>query len=405
MGALEVSRIARRGMNFVGGVAGLGLNVNTGGSRSWVFRARVAGVRRDMGLGGYPDVTLAQARELARVARAKIRAGVDPIEEARAARSALIAARMSAVSFSKATEQYLEAHEAGWSNPKHRQQWENTLTTYAGPKIGQMLVRDIELPHVLSVLEPIWREKTETASRLRGRMESVLDWASARGYRSGPNPARWKGHLDKLLPAPGRIAKTDHHRSLPHEDMPAFFAALRQQDGSGARALEFAILTAARSGEARGATWEEFDLTAGKWVIPAGRMKAKKEHRVALSAQAVALLKAQQELRVSDFVFPSPKEDGMLSDMTLTAVLRRMKVDAVPHGFRSTFRNWTAETTNYPREIAELALAHTVGSEVERAYMRSDLFEKRRALMQDWADFVSGAGARASKGHVRSLRG
>ncbi len=394
MGALEVSRIARRGMNFVGGVAGLGLNVNTGGSRSWVFRARVAGVRRDMGLGGYPDVTLAQARELARVARAKIRAGVDPIEEARAARSALIAARMSAVSFSKATEQYLEAHEAGWSNPKHRQQWENTLTTYAAPKIGQMLVRDIELPHVLSVLEPIWREKTETASRLRGRMESVLDWASARGYRSGPNPARWKGHLDKLLPAPGRIAKTDHHRSLPHEDMPAFFAALRQQDGSGARALEFAILAAARSGEVRGATWEEFDLAAGKWVIPAGRMKAKKEHRVALSAQAVALLKAQQELRVSDFVFPSPKEDGMLSDMTLTAVLRRMKVDAVPHGFRSTFRNWTAETTNYPREIAELALAHTVGSEVERAYMRSDLFEKRRALMQDWADFVSSTSAK-----------
>lgn len=381
-------------MNFVGGVAGLGLNVNTGGSRSWVFRARVAGVRRDMGLGGFPDVTLAQAREMARTARAKIRAGIDPIEEARAARSALIAARMSAVSFSKATEQYLEAHEAAWSNPKHRQQWENTLTTYAGPKIGQMLVRDIELPHVLSVLEPIWREKTETASRLRGRIESVLDWATARGYRSGPNPARWKGHLDKLLPAPGRIAKTDHHRSLPHEDMPTFFAQLHLQEGSGARALEFVILTAGRSGEVRGATWDEFDLNAGKWVIPASRMKAKKEHRVALSAQAVALLKAQKELRVSEFVFPSPREGVMVSDMTLSAVLRRMKVDAVPHGFRSTFRNWAAETTNYPREIAELALAHVVGSEVERAYMRSDLFEKRRALMQDWADFVSGIGAK-----------
>lgn len=381
-------------MNFVGGVAGLGLNVNTGGSRSWVFRARVAGVRRDMGLGGFPDVTLAQAREMARTARAKIRAGIDPIEETRAARSALIAARMSAVSFSKATEQYLEAHEAAWSNPKHRQQWENTLTTYAGPKIGQMLVRDIELPHVLSVLEPIWREKTETASRLRGRMESVLDWATARGYRSGPNPARWKGHLDKLLPAPGRIAKTDHHRSLPYEDMPTFFAQLRQQEGSGARALEFVILTAGRSGEVRGATWNEFDLNAGKWVIPASRMKAKKEHRVALSAQAVARVRAQQELRASDFVFPSPREGVMVSDMTLSAVLRRMKVDAVPHGFRSTFRNWAAETTNYPREIAELALAHVVGSEVERAYMRSDLFEKRRALMQDWADFVSGIGAK-----------
>lgn len=390
MGALEVSRITRRGMNFVGGVAGLGLNVNAGGSRSWVFRARVAGVRRDMGLGGYPDVPLAKARELARNAREKIRSGIDPIEEGRSARSALIAARASAVSFSKATQQYLEAHEAAWSNPKHRQQWENTLSTYAGPKIGQLLVRDIELPHVLSVLEPIWREKTETASRLRGRMESVLDWASARGYRTGPNPARWKGHLDKLLPAPGRIAKTDHHRSLPHEDMPAFFAALGQQDGAGARALEFVILTAARSGEVRGATWDEFDLDAGKWVVPASRMKAKKEHRVALSAQAVALIRRQQELSVSRFVFPSPKEDGMLSDMTLTAVLRRMNVDAVPHGFRSTFRNWAAETTNYPREIAELALAHAVGSAVERAYMRSDLFEKRRALMQDWSDFVSG---------------
>lgn len=390
MGALEVSRITRRGMNFVGGVAGLGLNVNAGGSRSWVFRARVAGIRRDMGLGGYPDVPLAKARELARNAREKIRSGIDPIEEGRSARSALIAARASAVSFSKATQQYLEAHEAAWSNPKHRQQWENTLSTYAGPKIGQLLVRDIELPHVLSVLEPIWREKTETASRLRGRMESVLDWASARGYRTGPNPARWKGHLDKLLPAPGRIAKTDHHRSLPHEDMPAFFAALRQQDGAGARALELVILTAARSGEVRGATWDEFDLDAGKWVVPASRMKAKKEHRVALSAQAVALIRRQQELSVSRFVFPSPKEDGMLSDMTLTAVLRRMDVNAVPHGFRSTFRNWAAETTNYPREIAELALAHTVGSAVERAYMRSDLFEKRRALMQEWADYASG---------------
>ncbi len=393
MGALEVSRITRRGMNFVGGVAGLGLNVNGCGSRSWIFRARIAGVRRDMGLGGYPDVTLAQARELARVARSKIRAGVDPIEEARSARSALIAARMSAVTFSKAVTQYLEAHEAGWRNPKHRQQWENTLTTYAGPKIGQMLVRDIELPHVLSVLEPIWREKTETASRLRGRMESVLDWATARGYRSGLNPARWKGHLDKLLPAPGRIAKTDHHRSLPYQDMPTFFTQLCQQEGTGARALQFVILTAARSGEVRGATWEEFDLSAGKWTIPASRMKAKKEHRVALSAQAVTLLKAQQELRVSEFVFPSTKEDAMLSDMTLTAVLRRMKVDAVPHGFRSTFRNWAAEKTEYPREIAELALAHTVGSEVERAYLRTDMFEKRRSLMQDWADFVGGVGA------------
>lgn len=387
MGALEISRITRRGINFVGGVAGLGMNVHAGGSRSWVFRARFAGKRRDMGLGGYPDVTLAQARELARAARAKMRSGIDPIEEGRAARSNLIAARMSAVDFSRAASLYIEAHESSWRSLKHRQQWENTLTTYATPKIGQLLVRDIELPHVLSVLEPIWKEKTETASRLRGRIESVLDWATARGYRMGPNPARWKGHLDKLLPSPGKISKTDHHRSLPYAEMPAFFAKLRQQDGAGAKALEFVILTAARSGEVRGATWDEFDLDAATWVVPAERMKAKKEHRVPLSTQAVELLKTQWEVRHSTFVFPSPR-DGALSDMTLTAVLRRMGVDAVPHGFRSTFRNWSAEKTDYPREVAELALAHTVGNAVERAYMRTDLFEKRRELMQDWADYA-----------------
>lgn len=215
-------------MNFVGGVAGLGMNVNAGGSRSWVLRARVGGIRRDMGLGGYPDVTLAQARDSARAACAQMKLGLDPIEEGKSLRSALIASRAAAITFTKAASLYIEAHEASWKNAKHRQQWANTLDTYAKPEIGSLLVRDVALPQVLKVLEPIWKEKTETASRLRGRIESVLDWATARGYRSGPNPARWKGHLDKLLPAPGKIAKTDHHRALPYRQIGEFMARLRQ---------------------------------------------------------------------------------------------------------------------------------------------------------------------------------
>ncbi|PLC06078.1 integrase [Variovorax sp. RO1] len=390
MGALEVSRITRRGMNFVGGVAGLGMNVNAGGSRSWVLRARVGGIRRDMGLGGYPDVTLAQARESARAAREQMRHGLDPIEEGKAMRSALIASRAAAITFSKAATLYIEAHEASWKNAKHRQQWENTLNTYAKPEIGSLLVRDVELPQVLNVLEPIWKEKTETASRLRGRVESVLDWATASGYRTGPNPARWKGHLDKLLPAPGKIAKTDHHRALPYRQIGEFMTRLRQAEGVGARALEFTILTAARSGEVRGATWGEFDLDGALWVVPAERMKAKKEHRVPLSDRAVELLRAQLEISHSDFAFPAPK-GGMLSDMTLTAVLRRMEVDAVPHGFRSTFRDWCAEQTQYPNEVAEMALAHAVGNKVEAAYRRGDLLEKRIQLMKDWAAYATAA--------------
>ena len=388
MGALEVSRITRRGMNFVGGVAGLGMNVNAGGSRSWVLRARVGGVRRDMGLGGYPDVTLAQAREMARSARQQMRLGLDPIEEGKKMRSALIASRAAAITFTKAASLYIEAHEESWKNEKHRQQWNNTLETYAKPKIGTLQVRDVGVAQVLDVLEPIWKTKTETASRLRGRIESVLDWAIARGYREGPNPARWRGHLDTMLPAPGKIAKTDHHRALPYSKIGEFMAELRQQEGVGARALEYAILTAARSGEVRGATWTEFDLDNALWVVPAERMKAKKEHRVPLPERAVVLLKAQLEISHSDFVFPAPR-GGMLSDMTLTAVLRRMKVDAVPHGFRSTFRDWVAEQTDYPNEVAEMALAHAVSNKVEAAYRRGDLLEKRVQLMQDWAKFTT----------------
>jgi integrase len=389
MSALTVSRISRRGITFVGGVAGLGLNVTQYGSKSWILRYQVGKKRRDMGLGGYPDVTLAGAREAARAARAKLAQGIDPIADGRERRSALLAAQATSITFSKAADRYIAAHEASWKNPKHAQQWRNTIATYANAKIGGLLIQDVGLAHVLGIIEPIWREKTETASRVRNRIELVLDWATAHGFRSGPNPARWKGHLDKVLPPPAKVAKKAHHRAIHYRDASAFIGNLRMQEGVGARALEFAILTAARSGEVRGAVWSEFDDSTATWTIPASRMKAGKEHRVPLSAAAVAIVKKQRENSLSDVVFPG-QSNGPLSDMTLSAVLRRMKVDAVPHGFRSTFRDWSAECTDYPNEVGEMALAHAVADKVEAAYRRGDLFDKRRQMMEDWAAFLQG---------------
>ncbi len=294
---------------------------------------------------------------------------------------------MAAMSFAQAATQYIDTHESSWRSIKHGQQWRNTIDSYANPIIGRVLVRDVSLSHILAVLEPIWHTKTETATRLRGRIESILDWAAARGYRDEPNPARWKGHLDKLLPAPGKIRKRKHHQALPYSDLPNFMRTLASQEGMGARALEFTILTACRSGEVRGAKWAEFDLDARVWTIPADRMKAGKEHRVPLSDAAMAILSVQRERSFSDYVFPNPSGEP-LSDMTLSAVLRRMKVPAVPHGFRSTFRDWCSEQTDYPREVAEMALAHAIGSKVEAAYRRGDLFGKRTQLMLDWAGFA-----------------
>ena len=395
LGALAVSMLKSRGIHFVGGVAGLAINVLKSGSRSWILRYQVGGRRRDKGLGGYPDVTLADAKVAARAARALIAQGIDPVEHGRSARSKLIADQASAISFCQAATKYIETHEEGWRNPKHAQQWRNTIETYANPKLGKMLVRDVELPNILAVLEPIWKTKTETASRLRGRIESVLDWSTARGYRAGANPARWKGLLDTLLPAPGKIAKTSHHRALPYAKLSKFMKALAQQDGMGARALEFTILTACRSGEVRGANWDEFDLEAGVWTVPATRMKAGKEHRVPLSDAALYIVNVQKANAFCDYVFPSSQRarssesaGAPLSDMTLSAVLRRMKIAAVPHGFRSTFRDWCAEQTDYPRDVAEMALAHAIGNKVEAAYRRGDLFEKRKQMMQDWAYFA-----------------
>jgi integrase len=342
-----------------------------------------------MGLGGYPAVSLAKARDKAREARELIRQGVDPIERQRAAQSALRAAVASALTFEQTAKAYMATHEAGWKNAKHAQQWRNTLEQYAYPVMGQLLVRDVGKEHVLAVLQPIWTAKNETASRLRGRIELVLSYAMQAGYRQeGLNPARWKGGLDKLLAAPNKLAARKHHAALAAEEMGAFMQRLRAAEGMGARALEFCILTAARSGEVRGALWSEMDISAKVWTIPAARMKAGREHRVPLSAPALALLRGLPRVAGTDFVFAASR-GGQLSDMTLSAVMRRMEVPAVPHGFRSTFRDWVSERTLYPNEVAEMALAHAIENKAEAAYRRGDLFEKRRAMMADWADFLA----------------
>lgn len=387
LGALAVSRLREPGLHAVGGVSGLYLQVTSSGARSWILRATVGGKRRDMGLGGFPDVTLAFARDRAREARSKIEQGLDPILERERALSLLRAEQAKSMTFEAACQALIDAKSDEWRNPKHRAQWAASLATYAYPTIGKLQVGDVGQAHILSILQPIWKDKTETATRLRGRIEQVLDWARVRGFREGENPARWRGHLDKLLPAPTKIARVVHHKALPIDAMPGFLAQLRQRKGLSARALEFLVLTAARSGEVRGATWQEIDMEAAVWTVPAERMKAQKEHRVPLSPQALALLASMPRLEGNDLVFPAPR-GGQLSDMTLTNLMRRMELEAVPHGMRSTFRDWAAERTHFPREVAEMALAHTIGNAVEAAYRRGDLFTKRAEMMTAWSDFL-----------------
>lgn len=384
LAAVEVKRLDKVGRHAVGGVYGLYLDINGKSGRSWVYRVMVGGKRRYMGLGSYPEVGLAQARDKAREMRALIDTGVDPVKRKQEIQSQLRAQQEVMKTFKEAAEMYMEAHAEAWKNSKHRAQWSSTLETYAYPKIGDLLVRDVGQAGVLSVLEPIWKTKNETASRIRGRIETILDWAKVRGYRSGENPATWKGHLDKLLPAPSKVAKTQHHRALDFRQMAEFMSGLQARQGSAARALEFTILCAARSGEVRGALWSEISLANAVWVVPAERMKAGKEHRVPLSTVAMALLRKLPRVEGSAYVFPG-RTGGALSDMSLNKVVRDMKVDAVPHGFRSTFRDWAGEVTDYPRELAEQALAHTLDNKVEAAYRRGDGLEKRRAMMEDWS--------------------
>lgn len=385
MTAVQVKRLGP-GAHAVGGVAGLELRNAATGASSWVLRTRVGSKRREIGLGPYPEVNLAAARQKARETKAAIRDGRDPIAERRAARAALMA-EQERITFTRAVEIYLAMKDHEFRNRKHAGQWRSTLYTYAVPVMGEVPVANVELRHVVSVLEPHWLTKTETMKRLRGRIESVLAWATVAGHRQGENPARWRGYLDQVLPAPGKVAKVEHLAAMHLDELPAFMALLRERGGTAARAVEFAILTAARSGEVRFATWAEIDLEARIWTIPADRMKAGREHRVPLADGAVELLERTGRHEGIELVFPGPR-GGPLADMSLTAVLRRMDVDVTVHGFRSTFRDWCAERTAYPRDVAEMALAHKIENDVERAYRRGDLLEKRRRLMADWARFV-----------------
>lgn len=380
----KVAALKEDGRYAVGGVPGLHLRVS-GGHRGWVLRVLVGNQRRDIGLGAYPEVSLADAREQARELRKEIRRGEAPVTPTEA-KKRLVTAQESVRTFKQCAEDFMASMGTAWKNPKHRQQWENTLKDYVYPKIGNLPVGDIHLEHVKSCLIPIWHEKTETASRIRGRIERVIDWATVHKLREGDNPARWSGNLENVLPSPQDIADKEHHRAVKVKDMAAFVVNLRQRDGLSARALEFVILTAARSGEVRGATWQEVDLVEKVWVIPAHRMKTKVEHRVPLSDAAVDLLKSLPRIIGCDFLFPGSRGTP-LSDMSLTAVMRRMEVDAVPHGFRSSFRDWCGDHTEYPRDLAEAALAHKLESKVEAAYRRSDALERRREMMNAWAKF------------------
>ena len=357
-----------------------------------------------MGLGAYPDVGLKEARERAGKASKALRDEIDPIEQRRSERSVMVAAREAALTFEQCAAAFIAAKEHEWKNAKHGDQWRNTLTAHVYPVIGALIVRDVEQAHILKILEPIWATKNETASRVRGRIENVLDYATARGYRRGDNPARWKGHLDKVLATPSKVQKVEHLAALPFDQVGAFMADLRQQEGMGARALEFAVLCASRSGEVRGATRAEVDLDKAVWTIPKGRMKAGKEHRVPLSDAAVKLLRALPVIDGSELLFPNTKGKA-LSDMTLTATLRRMGCKVTAHGFRSTFRDWAGETSGYAREVIEHALAHQLKDKAEASYARGTLFDKRRRLMADWAKYCATMATSASVTPINKGRG
>ncbi len=378
---------------------GLYLNISPSGSKSWLFMwsTMTAGSdgkprqkRREMGLGAYPAVRLADARKKAEDFRKAVEEGRDPIAEREKA---------SEHTFAECADQFLASMEKSWRNDKHRAQWRMTLTEYCRP-IGAKRVSEIGTEDVLGVLSPIWQEKNETASRLRGRIERVLDYAKARGWRSGENPALWRGHLKSILPARQKLAR-GHHAAMPYQEVPAFAQGLPEKDAMAARALEFLILTAARAGEVLGTTWAEVDLQNKLWTVPAERMKAGREHRVPLSDRAVAILSTLQKVRISDYVFPGLKPHMPLSNMAFQKLMERMKVDDyTPHGFRSAFRDWAGDHTSFPREVAEAALAHTVGDATERAYRRADALDKRRTLMQSWADYL----AMPAAGNVVPLR-
>lgn len=426
LSALEVKRLDKPGWHAVGGVAGLLLQIRPSvdpsalPSRSWILRLRHGDKRRPLGLGSYPRVTLAEAREMARSLVTEARGGVDLVARKRAQKSALLAASAKRKTFRECAEAYMEAHASDYTNDKHRKQWASTLEGYAYPKIGHLMVADITMRHILDVLlqdtkhrngdrGKLWHIKPETAKRLLDRIRTVLDFATVNEYRSGTNPALWKGYLETQLPSPRALSKRKHQPALPYDRIGDFMAKLRLDRSISARALEFLILTGVRSGSVRLAEWSEIDLTKKLWTIPAEHTKAKREHRVPLQPQAIALLRALPRVAGTNLVFPSSR-GGALSDMALSQLMRRMHErgefvgKAVPHGFRSTFRDWAAEQTSYPDEIRKAASGHVTGDQVKEAYQRSDLLEKRRRLMNEWADFLHRPSVGSSSGAIVAIR-
>ncbi|MBX5147179.1 tyrosine-type recombinase/integrase [Rhizobium lentis] len=382
---------------------GLYLQVSSYGTKSWLFRFMRDGKARKMGLGALHTISLKAARQKAQECRIKLDAGIDPIEDRKAVHLARKAETAAAMTFKQCAEKYIDAHRATWKNTKHSAQWPSTLKTYVYPVIGDLSVKDIDVGLVLKVIEGIWKTKPETASRVRGRIEIVLDWAAARKYRHGENPARWRGHLDKLLPARSKVAKVKHHEALPYREIAPFMAEARAKEGISARALEFTILNAVRTNETIGAKWPEIDIEAGMWTIPPERMKGGREHRIPLSEAAIALLKALPRVKGNPYVFPGAHEGKHLSNMAMLELVRGMRPGAglTVHGFRSTFRDWAAEQTAYPNEMVEMALAHIVSDKTEAAYRRGDMLDRRRRLMKDWADYCS---KQSLTGDVVSLR-
>lgn len=386
---------------------GLYLQVTPTGARSWLLRYERGGRERAMGLGPVGDFTLDEARERARKARQLLKDGIDPLDARNEARASQAVERGLAaaanVTFRECVEQYYKFHSRKWNNAKHSAQFLSTMKMYAYPALEKLPVAAIDKALVLKAIEPIWYTKTETASRVRGRIEAVLDFAKTRGYRTGENPASWDGNLVHALPARSSIAKVEHHAAIPFTEVPDFMAELAACEGVAARALEFTILTAARTAEIIGAKWGEIDLAEKIWTIPAERMKAKKEHRVPLTGRALETLKALP--REGDFVFPGGRKGVPISNTTMAAVLKRMgRLDITVHGFRSTFRDWAAERTNYPNHVVEQALAHVIGNKVEAAYRRGDLIAKRARLMADWAKFCVTRSLEATTNNVTPIR-
>lgn len=385
--ALGVTKLKTPGMYGDGG--GLWLQVTGNGAKSWIFRFTLRGRSREMGLGSAGTFSLAEARDKALTCRKLCYEGVDPIEARRDQRQAVALEAARAMTFRQCAAAYIESHKAGWRNEKHGAQWLATLDAYVHPVFGDVSVQAVDTRLVIKAVEPIWTTKPETAVRVRGRIESILDWAKARDFRTGDNPARWRGHLQNLLPRRSKIQRVSHHAALPFAEVSHFMQRLAAQPGVAARMLAFTILTAARTGEAIGARWDEIDLEAGIWVVPPERMKGGFEHRVPLSAPALAILAEMSAIRASDYVFPGGKRGRPPSNMAMLELLKRMdRSDLTVHGFRSSFKDWASETTHFPREVTEAALAHAIESKVEAAYRRGDLFEKRRELMGAWATFA-----------------